>query len=72
MKEACMLGKAVDMQKFGCGAAIKCLLFMLAVLSVLNPAMLPPYGLENGTSVLLWKDSIHIWSSKRKKMAVAG
>ncbi|KAJ4770356.1 hypothetical protein LUZ62_054613 [Rhynchospora pubera] len=46
MKDSCVLGKAVDTQKFGCAVAIKGLLFMLAVLSVLNPAMLPPYGVE--------------------------
>ncbi|KAJ3686011.1 hypothetical protein LUZ61_015175 [Rhynchospora tenuis] len=46
MKDSCVLGKAVETQKLSCTAAIKCLLFMLAVLSVLNPAMLPPYGVE--------------------------
>ncbi|KAF3332704.1 hypothetical protein FCM35_KLT02281 [Carex littledalei] len=47
MKEACMLGKAVETQKLSCAATVKCLLLMLAVLSVLNPAMLPPFGFEN-------------------------
>jgi hypothetical protein len=65
MKETCVLGKAIDAQKFGCGAAIKCLLFMLAVLSVLNPAMTPPFGMEDGTLVLFCKDIIYICNNKK-------
>jgi hypothetical protein len=67
MKGACVLGKAIDTQKIGCGAATKCLLFMLVVLSVLNPAMLPPFGIENGTYVLFYKDIIYICNNKRMK-----
>ncbi|XP_078177227.1 uncharacterized protein LOC144571730 isoform X1 [Carex rostrata] len=58
MKEACMLGKAVETQKLSCAAAVKCLLLMLAVLSVLNPAMLPPFGFENDRTTSTWGSPI--------------
>ncbi|KAF3332705.1 protein O-linked-mannose beta-1,4-N-acetylglucosaminyltransferase 2-like protein [Carex littledalei] len=35
-----LLGR-YDTQKFGCGVMVKCLLFAMVVLSVLNPAVLP-------------------------------
>lgn len=35
-----LLGR-YETQKFGCGAMVKCLLFGIVMLSVLNPAVLP-------------------------------